>query len=262
MSQGDKVATGYDRELQRLDEVLRRVNEIRAGDRVLDIGCGTGHTTRAAAAAAPDGGALGVDISSPAIERARELAAAQGLRNVAFECADAQVHPFAPACVDVAISRFGTMFFDDPAAALGNIARALRPGGRLVMMVWQAGERNEWDVAVRRALDGTTRPVATSAGSEAFSLADPIATTHTLERAGFVDVAFGDVDEPVCFGPDVASALAWVRRFACTRQMLDRLDPESSARALDRLRQVLSTHLGADGVWFGSRAWIVTARRS
>jgi SAM-dependent methyltransferase len=257
----DEVAAGYDRELQRLDVVFRRACDVQTRDRVLDIGCGTGHTTRAAGLAAREGGALGVDISAPAIERARALAAAHGLGNVAFECADAQVQQFAQDRFDVAISRFGTMFFDHATAAFTNIARAVRPGGRLVMMVWQAGARNEWDVAIREALAADVSPVATPAGSAAFSLADPTATTHILAAAGFVDVAFTDVDQPVYYGPDERAALAWVRGFSCTRQLLDRLDPESSAPALDRLRQVMAAHLGDDGVWFGSRAWIVAARR-
>ena len=84
------------------------------------------------------GSALGVDISVPAIERARELAEAQGVRNVTFEQADAQVHRFPRERFDLAISRFGTMFFAEPVAAFTNIGRALRPAGRLVMMVWQA----------------------------------------------------------------------------------------------------------------------------
>jgi ubiquinone/menaquinone biosynthesis C-methylase UbiE len=96
------------------------------------------------------GSALGVDISAPAIERARELAEAQGVRNVTFERADAQVHPFPRERFDLAISRFGTMFFADPVTAFTNIGRALRPAGRLVMMVWQAHDRNEWEVAIRR----------------------------------------------------------------------------------------------------------------
>ena len=90
-----------------------------------------------------------------AIERARELARAQGVRNVTFECADAQVHCFPQERFDLAMSRFGTMFFDDPVVAFANVGRALRPAGRLVMMVWQADERNEWEVAIRQSLAGT-----------------------------------------------------------------------------------------------------------
>jgi len=133
----------YDAELTRYSAVLHRAWAVQPRDRVLDIGCGTGQTTRDAARKAPAGSALGVDSSAPAIERARKLAQAAELRNVTFERADAQVHRFAPGYFDLAISRFGTMFFDDPVAAFGNIGRALRPAGRLVMVIWQAHDRNE-----------------------------------------------------------------------------------------------------------------------
>ena len=208
------------------------------------------------------GSALGIDISMPAIERARELAEAQGVRNVTFEQADAQVHRFPQERFDVAISRFGTMFFADPVTAFANIGRALRPAGRLVMMVWQSHDRNEWDVAISRALTGPEGSAAVvSAGPDPFSFADPAAVTRILEAARFADVTFTDVREPMYFGPDVATALDWIRGFACTREALDRLDPAAAERALGRLRVMLAEHRGHKGVRFDSRAWIVTARR-
>ena len=147
-------------------------------------------------------------------------------------------------------------------AAFTNIGRALRPAGRLVMMVWQAHDRNEWDAAIRRSLTGPEGSAAVaSAGPDPFSLADPPAVTKILEAAGFADVTFTDVREPMYFGPDVATALDWIRGFACTREVLDRLDPDAAARALGRLRVMLAEHRGDKGVRFDSRAWIVTARR-
>jgi SAM-dependent methyltransferase len=252
----------YDAELQRHQRVLVRACGVQSGDHVLDIGCGTGHTTRQAAGAAQPGRALGVDISAPAIERAREMARADGVHNVAFECADAQAHRFPPARFDLAMSRFGTMFFDDPAAAFINIRRALRPGGRLTMMVWQAADRNEWDVALREALAGPRAPVpADPAGPGPFSLGERPTVTEILGTAGFVDVAFAEVGEPVYYGPDVETALRWVRGFTSTSRALDGLDAADTEGALGRLLAVLAAHLGDDGVWFDSRAWIVTARR-
>ena len=148
------------------------------------------------------------------------------------------------------------MFFDDPAAAFANIGRALHPAGRLVMMVWQASERNEWDVTIRQSL-GT----APSGLPDPFSLADPPTVTELLEGAGFADVTFTDVSEPVYYGPDVPAAMDWVRCFACTGAVLKRLDPTAAERALGRLREALAAHRRDDGVWFNSRAWIVAARR-
>ena len=254
--------SGYDAELRRHNEVLRPAVGVQLHDHVLDIGCGTGQTTRQAARTARAGSAVGIDVSAPAIERARELARAEALRNVTFSRANAQVHRFPPGRFDLAISRFGTMFFDDPDAAFANISRALRPAGRLVMMVWQARERNEWDVTIRRSLGAAEEPAAIpSAGPDPFSLADPQAVTQILKAAGFAGVAFTDVHEPVYYGPDVAAALDWVRSFACTSEILKRLDPAAAARAAGRLREALAAHLSDDGVWFDSRAWIVTARR-
>jgi SAM-dependent methyltransferase len=196
-----------------------------------------------------------VDVSAAAIERARQLARAEGLRNVTFECANAQVHRFPQDHFDLAISRFGTMFFDDPAAAFANIGRSLRPAGRLVMMVWQAYERNEWEVAIRRSL-GTAAPAGLP---DPFSLADPPTVTAILDAAGFADVTFTEVNEPVYYGQDVATAMDWVRGFAYTGEVLKRLDPLAAEHALGRLREALTAHLNDDGVWFNSRAWIVTA---
>ena len=254
--------SGYDAELRRHNPVLRRACGVQLHDHVLDIGCGTGQTTRQAGRTAHAGSAVGVDISAVAIERARELAQAEGLGNVTFEHANAQVHRFPQERFDLATSRFGTMFFDDPVAAFANIKRALRPAGRLVMTVWQPHERNEWDVAIHQALaepEGTVS--AASAGPDPFSLADPPTVKQILGAAGFADIAFIDVHEPVYYGPDVAAALDWVRGFACTREILQRLEPAAAARAEERLRAMLVAHLGDDGVWFDSRAWLVTARR-
>ena len=249
--------TAYDAELRRHNDVLRQACDVQSHDDVLDIGCGAGQTTREAARAAHSGSALGVDISAPAIERARELARVEGIRNITFECASAEVYCFPQERFDLAISRFGTMFFDDPVVAFANISRALGQAGRLVMMVWQAHERNEWDIAIRHSL-GATVP---SGLPDPFSLADPSAVTEILEGAGFADVTFTDVSEPVYYGPDADAATDWVRGFACTGEVVKPLDPTATERALARLRAALVTHLSDDGVWFNSRAWVVTARR-
>jgi ubiquinone/menaquinone biosynthesis C-methylase UbiE len=118
---------------------------------VLDVGCGRGQTTRDAGRLATAGSALGVDLSSSLLGLARRLTEREQLTNVTFQQADAQTHPFPDEHFDLAISRHGCMFFGDPEAAFGNIARALRPGGRLVLLTWQALERLEWQLAFRAA---------------------------------------------------------------------------------------------------------------
>lgn len=149
------------------------------------------------------------------------------------------------------------MFFADPAVAFANIGRVLRRDGRLVMMVWQAHERNEWDVTLCEALGIR----ASQDGQDAFSLGDPRTVAELLETAGFADVTLTDVSEPVYYGADVAVALDWVRRFTCTSQALSRLDQQAAERAVKRLRDALAAHQRDDGVWFNSSAWIVAARR-
>ena len=251
----------YDSELRFHNEALRRASDIAHDERVLDIGCGIGQTTREAARVAVTGSALGVDTSVAMIARARELAAAEGLHNVQFLHADAEVHGFPIERFDVAISRFGTMFFADPVAAFRNIGRALRPGSRLVMMVWQEHALNEWSVEIQRCLAPGMRPPGPAETSDAFSLADPTTVARILATAGFVGTRFTNVHEPVYYGPSVAAAFDWIRGFSCTRNLLQQLDAASAERALERLRKALAERYKGRGVWFDSRAWIVTATR-
>jgi ubiquinone/menaquinone biosynthesis C-methylase UbiE len=139
----------YDAELRRYHQQLRSVIDVGPSDRVLDIGCGSGQTTREVARAAVSGSALGVDVSARRLAEARRLSEAAGLHNVSFELGDAQIHPFPSAYFTLAISRFGTMFFADPVAAFTNIARALRPAAPLIQLVWQHRHRQERDAAIR-----------------------------------------------------------------------------------------------------------------
>jgi SAM-dependent methyltransferase len=248
----------YDAELRLHNERFRAAARVGTGDRVLDIGCGTGQSTREAARAAVTGSAVGVDVSAPMLERARQLSDGQGLANVTFLQADAQVHRFPPTCFDLCISRFGTMFFADPVAAFTNIGRALRPAARLVLLVWQERERNEWATAIRQAL---TPAAATPSGPDAFSLAEPTVTERILASAGFVDVSFTDVDEPVYYGPDSATAFDAVLHLWESKELLANLDAAAAEQARTRLRTTLDAHDIDGGVYFDSRAWIVTARR-
>jgi len=252
----------YDSELRLHNEVLRRACAIRRDERILDIGCGTGQTTRAAARAAPHGKALGIDISAAMIARARDLARTEGPGNVRFECGDAQTWRFPSQQFDVAISRFGTMFFADPVAAFGNVRNGLKAGGRLVMMVWQNAAANEWSLAIQQSLAlGAGLPTAPTGAPDPFSLADTSTVGRLLAVAGFAGTTFQDVHEPVYYGASVDAALEWIGGFLCTQDMLRRLDTASTERALGRLRETLAKHQRAEGVWFDSRAWIVTAHR-
>jgi SAM-dependent methyltransferase len=249
----------YDAELRRYHEHLRAAIDVRPADRVLDIGCGTGQATREAARAAASGSALGIDVSAPRLARARRLSHQEGLRNVSFEQADAQTHRFPPECFDLAISRFGTMFFADPLAAFTNIGRALRPGARLVQLVWQHIDRQEWHAVIRGAFASEQPAPAPAAGP--FSLADPATAGGILTASGFTDVDVTGVHEPVYYGPDTASALHTALTLQMTKDLLAPLDAARTARALGQLRAAVAAHESGSGVWFDSHAWLIAARR-
>ena len=249
----------YDAELRLHNEHFRAAARVGPRDHVLDIGCGTGQSTREAARAAVAGSAVGVDTSAPMLERARQLSDDQGLANVTYLEADAQVHRFPPTRFDLCISRFGTMFFADPVAAFTNIGRALRPAARLVMLVWQERDRNEWATAISQTI---TAASATPRGLDPFSLADPTVTEGILAAAGFAEVSFTDVHEPVYYGPDSATAFDAVLRLLKFEDMLASLDAAAAEQARTRLRTTLDAHNTDGGVYFDSRAWIVTAQRN
>ena len=167
-------ADRYEGASWRIVAPLMRPDRFEASDRVLDVGCGTGLTTLDAARLATDGHATGVDLSSRMLGFARERAAAEGVANVTYLQADAQVHPFPAAGADVLISSFGVMFFGDPAAAWSNLAGALRPGGRLAVLAWRDLPSNDWLLGIRQALAlGRELGFPPPDAPTPFSLADP-----------------------------------------------------------------------------------------
>lgn len=235
---------------------------IQAEDRVLDIGCGTGHSTRDAARLASSGFALGVDLSSRMLALARERSAADGLTNTQFVQADAQVHPFEPEAYDIAISSFGVMFFADPDAAFGNIGRALGPGGRIALLAWRELRENDWLLALREALAaGRDLPSPPSGAPGPFGLADADAATGCLAGAGFHEVVFTPIDEPIFLGKDAEDAFAFVRTMGIFRGLTNGLDDAARADTVAKVRAMLTDHQTADGVLLGSGAWLITASK-
>lgn len=250
----------YDRAVARHHERLMGAAAIAAADRVLDIGCGTGQTTRDAARAAVAGEALGVDMSAAMLEVARQRAAAEGVDNARFEHADAQIHPFDAGSFDVVISRTGVMFFGDPVAAFANFARALRSGGRLAIVAWQARTANEWIRELSDAMAAGRRlPSPPDGAPGPFALADPERVRTVLTSAGFVAVELEALHEPIWLGRDADDG----RRHATEMLgwMLDGLDAAGRDRALRALHATMAAHQTADGVLYGSAAWLVRARR-
>jgi SAM-dependent methyltransferase len=229
---------------------------------VLDIGCGCGESTRRAARIAVDGDVLGVDLSSRMLARARERSTNEGLRNVRFERADAEVYPFKTAAFDTAISRFGVMFFGDPVAAFRNVHRALRPGGTVAFLAWQSLTQNEWLAALLGALAaGRDLPRPPAGAPDPFGLADPDATRRIFGEAGFQNVALEAVSEPVTVGADADDAFAFVQSLGVTRGMLRDADDATRARAMGAVRATIEAHATDTGVQFGSGSWPITATR-
>ena len=254
-------AERFDRSIGRYHGPFLDAATIRPTDDVLDIGCGTGQTTRDAARRATAGQALGVDLSSRMIDLARRLAATQGIANAAFEQTDAQVRTFDPASFDVAISRTGAMFFGDPVAAFTNVANALRPGGRLVLLTWQPLPQNEWIREISMALAaGRSLPAPPPDAPGPFSLSDPDRVRAVLTAAGFSDVELAAQSEPMWFGEDADDAHRFI--VGLLGWMLQGLDDTGRARALDDLRRTLVDHDTDEGVLFQSAAWTIEAVRS
>ncbi|MEI5103477.1 methyltransferase domain-containing protein [Streptomyces sp. PmtG] len=244
------------------DEPLLTAAAIRPGDHVLDIGCGGGATTRLAARAAAPGRALGLDLSAPVLDEARRRAASERVSNVAFAQGDAQVHPFAPGAFDVAVSRFGVMFFADPAAAFANVAAALRPGGRVAFLSAAEPEGNEWLRALA-ALDGIL-PLGgfgAPAGPGMFSLADAGTATGLLAAAGFRDVRAAHVQARGTWGSDAEDAARFLLESGPGRHLLDQVGPGTRDLARTRLTDRLRAHETPGAVRLASSAWLLTATR-
>ena len=256
-------ADRYERSTARHRPHLVNPLSIRPGDRVIDIGCGTGRTTLEAARLSSEGSALGVDLSSKMIARAKERARDEGVGNATFVQGDAQVHRFHPAAADVAISLYGAMFFGDPIAALTNIARGLRPGGRLALLAWRELDRNEWLTTVRGALAlGRDLPTPPADGPTPFSMADPDRVRRRLTRSGFKDVQLDPVDEPAELGADADDAFSWFHTVGIVKGLLQGVDDAGRSQALANLRAAFEEAETPEGVLLGTSAWLITATRA
>ncbi len=231
---------------------------LRDTDGVLDIGCGNGHLTRLAARTAHH--AVGVDLSAPMLERARASTTADHLTNVTYLQADAQVHPFEPASFDVALSRFGIMFFADPVAAFTNIGRALRPGGRLAFVCPQSIDRMDQSVIFAAMAEHVPLPdfsAKTETGPAAF--ADPARTRHVLSESAYDAITVTPLEVPQTWGTDAADAAAFLFGWGPMRHWLRDATPEAVARARQAATDAFRPYETKNGVRLTAHHWLVTA---
>lgn len=256
-----------DEQIRGLGEVLMDRVGIGRGERVLDVGCGTGQTSLALARrVGPSGRVCGVDISAPMLDRARERARSAGADNVAFVGADAQTHPFEPATADVGFSRFGVMFFADPVVAFTNLRGALRPGGRLGFVCWQSLPDNPWMfVPAMVAAQHVALPLPASPDAPGpFAFADPGRLREILERAGFTGVGIDDHRTTLTVGGrgGLDRAVDFILQMGPSGAALREATPELRATVAAAVREALAPYHTPDGLRMPSAAWIVTAVRN
>ncbi|MEC3919841.1 class I SAM-dependent methyltransferase [Nocardia sp. CDC160] len=257
--EGEHWAGNYDR----YDAVNHGFNEplltaaaVSDGDRVLDIGCGNGQLTRAAARRAGTGSATGVDLSGPMLARARELAAAEAVANVAFEQGDVEVYPFPANAFDAALSRFGIMFFADPAAAFANIARALRPGGRLAFVAMPPMPGTDLGAVFGAAAAHLDDFVV---GPSVGPFSDPDRIRSLLTAAGFTDIAVEYREAEGIWGRDVPDATEFIMGWGPVHYHRARVDFATDAEVRRSVAETLAPYATPDGIRLRVDAWLVTA---
>ena len=254
------------------DILLRPVADIlidrakpQAGERVIDVGCGSGATTIAfAQKVAPSGHAFGIDVSGPMLARAR--ASAPKELPVDFVLADATVYPFDPASFDLLASRFGVMFFADPVLSFSNMRRALRPSGRLAFACWREPRENPWMMTPLQAVYKHV-PKLPQLGPEdpgPFAFASEERVHRILGAAGFTGIAM----EPCPLSLDIAigrgldAAVQGALEIGPTSRALEGQPADVRAAATNSIREVLAPLAKGDAVALPGSIWIVTARAS
>jgi SAM-dependent methyltransferase len=252
--------------LKRHGDEAMRLHPPKPGDRVLDIGCGFGDTTQQLAALiGPDGEAVGVDVSEPFISASIEEAREAGVQNVGFMAGDVQVMEM-PGTFDHAFSRMGVMFFANPVQALGNIRSALRPGGRLVAVVWRRKLDNPWvhraEQVVEQYLEEPEESDEPRCGPGPFSMQSADTVSEQLQIAGFEEPTFTRCDLPIKLGKDLDQAVRFNMALGPAAEIIRLVgdDAEKIRPKLEtELREVLADYDGPDGVSGPASTWIIHA---
>ncbi len=252
----------YDTVNSGFNEPLLDAAEIGETSRLLDVGCGNGQLTRLAARRARHGRVTGLDLSAPMLARARVRAAEEKVGNVTFERGDAQVYPLPPGGFDVAVSRFGVMFFADPVAAFANIGRGLRSGGRLAFVCLPDMSGTDLGPvfgAVAGHLPPPPPPATGTTSPE--SLADPERAREVLTGAGFTDVSWTLVETAQVWGRNVVDAAEFIWGWGPVQFRVRHAGPGEIARARAALEDARAPFATPGGVVLRGAAWLVTAHR-
>jgi SAM-dependent methyltransferase len=233
----------------------------RSGEAALDVGCGCGATVLGLARGVGSGGrVVGVDVSQPMLAVAESRVRAAGLTNVELLLSDASNHPFEPATFDLAFSRFGVMFFENPVDAFANIRRALGPHGRVAFVCWRPLAENPWFQVPRDAVlplvPNPPKPDPEAPGPMSF--ADPDRVRRVLAGAGFGDVRIAAFDTRVSLGA-TANAVDFLLQIGQASRLLEGADPGTRAKAAERLAEAVRLYENDDGVAFGAAVWLVRA---
>ncbi|HEX9683212.1 MAG TPA: methyltransferase domain-containing protein [Acidimicrobiales bacterium] len=255
----------YDDLLSAFDDALFDAADLRPGERVLDVGCGTGGTTiEASTRVRPGGAVVGIDVSPPMLALARERAESAGAAEAEFVEADAQVHAFDAGSFDVVMSRNGLMFFDDPNTAFANLARALRPGGRLAFVAPEGPDRSEWImVAGIAAAPHIGIPQGLGPNTPGpYGLADPDRTRSILDEAGFTDIRIEALTRSMRIGANIGDAIEFIRTMPRVADLLAAAPTAEQHAALEAVRDALAPYLSEAGVVMHDNGeWLVTATR-
>jgi SAM-dependent methyltransferase len=234
------------------------------GERLLDIGCGTGRTTLALARrVAPGGKAVGLDIAEGMLAHARRQAEEHAVGEVEFRQGDAQVEDLGEASFDGAYSRFGVMFFADPVTAFANIRRALRRDGRLSFVCWQAVLQNEWMLVPAGAAISATGATPEMPGPDEpgpFAFADAERLASILGSAEFRDVAIEQVNDSVLTAEaDIAKFAVRSSGVGMVRELLRDADDEKRQIVLRAIEEAMRSRLDEGVVRLSRGFHVVTA---